>query len=92
MAITTQTITANGDGTIFDYTGGAGVAIATGTFNQGLLELHASLDDTNYAPVRGDGIIREDGGFGFTLPACKLRWTLSDSINTPNIIVSVENV
>ena len=92
MAINTDSISSEGTTTAYDWTGGDGVAIATGVF-AGELRLEYSLDDTNYAPVGKGGALQQDGGFGFKLPACKVRWRLTKTSDaTSAITASVENV
>ena len=96
MAINTDTITATGTTTPYDWTGGDGTAIVTGYIGGGSTELEYSLDDTNYAPT--GGILTGEGGFNFTLPACKVRWntkiTSADAtvLSAINFKASVENV
>ena len=92
MAINTDTISEVGTTTPYSWTGGEGAAIGTG-FSGAIVELEYSLDDTNYASVGGEGILKTDGGFGFTLPACSIRWRMT--ANNPSdstVTLSVENV
>lgn len=93
MAINTDSsITTNGTTTAFDYAGGAGAAIVTGTFDGSLIELEFSLDDTNYAPVGNESILFQPNGFAIAnLPACKMRWKLSNAGTDTDLTASVEN-
>jgi hypothetical protein len=93
MAIVTQTITTDGDQTVFSYAGGSGAAIVTGTFNQGSLQLLFSLDDTNYAPIGGESLLEHDGGFAINnIPACSMRWRVKTASgqSAPSVIASVQ--
>lgn len=93
MPIYTTSITANGNTTPFDFQGGKAATIATGNFdNGGKLQLQYSLDDTNYAPVGKESVLMQPGGFLFELPACKMRWNLSEATTTVSITASVETI
>lgn len=92
MTIETQTLTVNGTGDVFSYAGGSGAAIATGDFNGGNLRLEFSLDDTNYATIGRESIMFEANGFAINnIPACSMRWVLTDVEAPIAIVASVEN-
>lgn len=92
MAINTDTITSNGTESFFEYAGGAGAAIASGTFDGGLLELEFSLDNTNYAPIGNESILFQPNGFAIAnIPACRMRWKMSNGGDNISITASVEN-
>jgi len=89
MTINTQTITATGETTPFEYAGGQGVITVAGELN-GKLVLMVSLDSTNYSPA---GEFKEVKAVKFTLPACHVKWVHeSDDGSTPDLEVSTETV
>ena len=93
LAPQTQTLTADGDTTEFDWPGGTGSMSGQGTFSSGTLTLRFSLDGgttyndvtdgTDTASLTASGVV----GFEVNFP-CKMKLTLAGA-TTPDIDTAV---
>lgn len=87
-----QTLSANGDTAVIDWAGGEGLYSARGTWGSGTTTLMASFDDgSNYTSAGTEGVLTADGMVLFTLPACKLKISLTGA-TSPSLDVTIESL
>ena len=87
-----NTLSASGDTTVVNWSGGEGFYSARGTWGSGTTTLYISFDGgSNYISAGTDGVLTADGVVRFTVPACKLKVTLSGA-TSPSLAVTVESL
>jgi hypothetical protein len=85
-----ETVTTSAS-TVCDWLGGSGVFMASGTFQNKTLKLHASWDGgTTFVEAPGSELIFTGNDMGaFNLPPCKLKVVVEGGGTAPSIRVAV---